>query len=277
MIYVLMLLGVLSSALTMFLLKWYTQWYHILIFIGFAVVGFVLWLALYALALFIGSLIINKKKEVTKPSAFAHFIVTQTMKMLVTLSNADVKIVGAEKVPTDQNFLMVANHRSNYDPISCISTLSKYHILFISKPENFNIPVAGSFMHKAGFMAIDRDSVKNALITINKAADYIKNGRNIFIFPEGTRNRTEEELLEFKGGAFKIATKAQCPIVVAAMIDTQNVHKNFPWKHTHMELRIVDVIPAEKVATTKTVDIAEEAKQKIYDALIEAKAEKAAK
>ena len=270
MLYILMALGVISSLLTMFFLHWYTQWYHILIFIGFAIVGFILWVAVYALFLLLVSLTIDKKKEVKKPNMFYHFFVTQTMKMLVFFSNAHVTLEGAEMVPKDQKFLMVANHRSNYDPISCISKLSKYHIIFVSKPENFQMPIAGAFMHKAGFMAIDRDSVRNAIVTINKAAEYIKSGQaNVFIFPEGTRNRTDEDLLEFRSGAFKIATKAQCPIVVATMIDTEMVKKNFPWKHTHIIMKIVDVIPAEKVAVTKTTEITEEVKSKILEAIRE--------
>ena len=88
----------------------------------------------------------------------------------------------AEKVPTDRKCLVVANHLSNYDPISIMTHMPLKPLIFISKPENFNLPVAGGIVRKAGFMAIDRDHVKNAIITINKAADKIKNDRLRYLF-----------------------------------------------------------------------------------------------
>ena len=113
-------------------------------------------------------------------------------------------------------------------------------------------------------MAIDRDHVRNAIVTINKAADYIKSGEsNVFIFPEGTRNRTETPLLEFINGAFKIATKAGCPIVVAAISETEKVKHNIP-KRSDVYIKIVEVIPAEQVKAMRTADISDDVWHKIY-------------
>ena len=89
----------------------------------------------------------------------------------------------------------------------------------------------------------------------------------MFIFPEGTRNRTDEKLLEFKNGAFKIATKAKCPLVVLALKNTNLVKKRTPFRHTTIIMKVVDVIPAERVAAMKTAELSEEVREKILEAI----------
>ena len=79
------------------------------------------------------------------------------------------------------------------------------------------IPAVGQFLHKAGFMGIDRENDRAALRTILAAAEYIKQDiASVGAYPEGTRNRGEG-LLPFRDGVFKIAQKAHAPIVVAAI------------------------------------------------------------
>lgn len=265
---IIFVLSIISAAVFMFLLKWTTAWYHILIFLGLCIAFVVVWVFLYALFLLLWSLCLNKKKEVTKVSKLHSIIVRETMNMLLFFSRARVHIEGKEKLPKDTKFLLVANHRSNYDPITSIVKFAKNDMIFVSKPENFNIPIAGAFMHRAGFIPIDRDNPKNALVTINKAADYLKKQEvSIGIFPEGTRNRTEATLLEFKNGAFKIATKAQVPIVVVAMKNMGKVKKNFPWKSTHVYAKIVDVITKEEVMASNTAELSNRARAAMLEYL----------
>ncbi len=268
MIYILMVLGVLTGLGVGFANHLYTNWYHIPIVLAMCVGFFILWSAFYLLVALIWAAIVNIKKVEYDPNPFYQWLVIETMRYILFFTNASVKVEGVEKIPTDQKCLVVANHLSNFDPISVMTHIPLRPLIFISKPENFNLPVAGGFVRRAGFMAIDRDHVKNAIVTINKAADKIKSGQtSVFIFPEGTRNRTDEKLLEFKNGAFKIATKAKCPLVVLAMINTNMVPKRTPWRHTKITIKVVDVIPAEKVASMKTAELSEEVRQKILEAI----------
>ena len=268
MLYILMCLGVLSAVGTALAAHLYTAWYHIPIFIGMSVGFFVLWAALYLLFALILGAICNIKKVEYDPDPVFQWIARETMKYILFFCNASVKVEGLEKIPKDQKCLIVANHLSNYDPISIMTHVPLKPLIFISKPENFNLPVAGGIIRKAGFMAIDRDHVKNAIITINAAAEKIKTGQtSVFIFPEGTRNRTDEKLLEFKNGAFKIATKAKCPLVVLALKNTNLVKKRTPFRHTTIIMKVVDVIPAERVAAMKTAELSEEVREKILEAI----------
>ena len=66
---------------------------------------------------------------------------------------------------------------------------------------------------------MDRNDIRQSLQVIVNVTNEVKNGRNYLIFPEGTRSKMGNEMLEFKGGSFKAATKAKCPIVPVALID----------------------------------------------------------
>ena len=264
MLYILLALAFLSAAVIVAFTGFFTAWYWmILIFIGMWAGCFLSWIIIYLLWLWIISLLLNKKKEITKPNKFYGYFVKETMSLLLFFSRSKVHMEGAENIPRDTKYLLVANHLSNFDPITCISKFGKNDLVFVSKPENFSLPIAGSWMHHAGFLAIDRENPKNALVTINKAAEFLKNQQvSVGIFPEGTRNKTSEPLLEFKNGAFKIATKAKCPIVVAALKNTRQVQHNFPWKKTDIYVHI-EVIPAEEVMVSNTAKLSE----RVYDIL----------
>jgi len=266
MLYILLALGFLTASAIVACTGFFTAWYWMIpIFIGMWAGGFLVWIIIYLLWLFIISILVNKKKEINKPNKFYNYFVTETMKLLLFFSRSKVHMEGEEKVPRDVKYLLVANHLSNFDPITCISKFGRNDLLFVSKPENFSLPIAGGWMHHAGYMPIDRENPKNALVTINKAAEYLKNQQvSVGIFPEGTRNKTSEPLLEFKNGAFKIATKAKCPIVVAALKNTRKVQHNFPWKKTDIYVYI-EVISAEEVAVSNTAQLS----ARVYEILKE--------
>ncbi|MCR4649023.1 MAG: 1-acyl-sn-glycerol-3-phosphate acyltransferase [Lachnospiraceae bacterium] len=266
MLYILSALALLSAIGTHLLFKWYTSPWHILVFVGVLLGWVIIWELLWWLFIFINSLFVDKKKEVTKPSLYYRWFFLETIRIAFFFLNVHIHVEGMEKLPKPgERFLVVSNHLSNYDPMSVLYVLRKHLLVFVSKPENFNIPMVGSLIHKLGFMAIDRDNVKNALVTINKAADYIKNDvSSVFIFPEGTRNRTQTPLLEFRNGAFKIATKAGCPMVVIAISGTEKVKKTIP-RRSDVYLKIVEVIPAETVKSMRTTDLSEHTFKLIYD------------
>lgn len=184
------------------------------------------------------------------------------------LSRVSAKLEGAELIP-DGAFLMVSNHVSAYDPIVLMHLLTKLRLIFVSKPENFRIPVAGFFMRKNGFLPIDREKPRNAIKTIYEAADLLKEaGSPIVIYPEGTRNKSPGDgLLPFHNGVFKIAKRAGAPVVVAVSEGTERVHDNWPWKRTKVKVRILAVLDREYVASHSDKEISEQARQLMESAL----------
>ena len=167
MLYIQLTLALLCAVVTHIILGWYTSWIFIPVFFGMLVAWFLVWHLVWWIIIIILTLLVDKKKEVTHISPFYRWAFVQSMQIALLYTNVKVHIEGKEKIPKDQRFLVVANHLSNYDPISILYALRKHTIVFISKPENFNIPFAGPIMHKAGFMPIDRDHVKNAIVTID--------------------------------------------------------------------------------------------------------------
>lgn len=249
-------LGIVVSIVVCFFLP-YTCWFHFFIpVITFILVYFLLILMFYIL-IGVLSLFINTKKEYEPLSKFHMTITLITMKLLIDMARINVIVEGKDKVPTKQKYLLVYNHKSNYDPIIQSYVLRRTKLIHVSKPENFKIPIAGPFIKRSGFLSVDRENSKNALKTILNAIKYISNDVcSIGISPEGTRNKSEGyDLLPFRNGCFKIALKAQCPIVICTMKNATNIHRNFPWKRTNVEMNIVDVLPYDKIKDLDTNEI----------------------
>ena len=207
---------------------------------------------LYVILLCICALLVNPKKDYEKYSIFYHIVLKTVAFLLVHLLRIKVHVTGKEKIPVDAKPLFVCNHRSNFDPIVTWHILNKWKLAFVSKPSNFKIPVLGRIVRKVCFLPIDRENPRNAIVTINKAAALIRNGEaSVGIYPEGTRSK-ECVLLPFHNGVFKIAQKADAPIVVMTVVGTEKIHKRTPWRSTHIYLDILDVIPAEEAKASKT-------------------------
>ena len=169
-----------------------------------------------------------------------------------------VKMSGLEKMPKDGRFLLIANHTDNSDPIILLYCLAKYQLAFISKRENRDMFVIGPMMHKIQCQLINRENDREALKTILKCIQILKEDKaSVAVFPEGG---IDDDLLlhKFKPGVFKIAQKANVPIVVCTLKNTQVVVKNLmKWKRSDVEMKVLEVIPAEEIKGITTVDIAE--------------------
>ena len=235
-------------------------------------IGFYLGLiALWFIFTFIFSLFLNKKKEYTTQNRLVDRIISLTMELLLNLAHVKILKENIEAVPKDEKFLLVYNHTSNFDPIIINHVLRKYKIIHVSKPENFKIPIAGPFVHRNCYQAIDRESPMKALKTIDKCIGFINENKfSVGIAPEGTRNKgNDKELLPFKGGCFHIAKKTNCKIVICALMNANKIHKNFPFKRTKVKFSIVKVMDCEEYKDLRTSDISNTARDLIQRKLYE--------
>lgn len=215
------------------------------------------------------SLFVNPKKEYSDYHRFYRRILYLYTGWALNVVRVKVKTEGLEKLPQDSRFLLVSNHRSNYDPIITWHALKNYDLAFVSKASNFKIPVFGRIIRKCNFMAIDRKNPKNAIRTIEKASNLIKTDTaSVAIYPEGTRNKKSKELLPFHNGVFKIAQKASAPIVVVGVDKTETVHARTPWKKTVVRLGVLTVIDKETVAASSTNELGERIKTALNDDLL---------
>jgi len=224
-------------------------------------------LALYILILWVICLFIDRRKPQLKNDPFFRMLLNWTAELLFQAARVQVTVIGADKLPHGR-YLLVGNHLSSFDPIVTAWALRKDRIAFVTKPENMRIPIVGSIIHKCCYLPIDRENSMNAVKTIQAAADLIERDVvSIGIYPEGTRNRSAEPLLPFRSGAFKIATKAGVPVVVAAVRGTDRIRHNFPWRPTAVTVDFHQVIDAETVSTSRTAALSEMTRNILLDAL----------
>ena len=213
------------------------------------------------------ALFVNPKKNYTNDSKLFRTILNAVSVIALKIMRVKIQVSGAEKLPHGQKLLFVGNHRSNFDPIITWYSLRDWKIAYISKASNFKIPIFGRIIRRCCFMVIDRENPRKAIGTINSAGELLKSGEvSIGVYPEGTRSKTGE-LLPFHSGVLRIAQKGNADIAIIAMKGTERIHKNYPFRASHIEVEVLDVIPAEQVAATRTNDLCEMIKEKLENRL----------
>lgn len=218
----------------------------------------------YVLLIIISSLFVNTKKEYQRESRYFRFLLNSSTWLASKILRIKLHVTGMEKLPKGR-FLMVSNHRSKFDPILSWLVFDKCQIAFISKPENFKVPVYGRIIHRLCFMAIDRENPRNAVKTINRAVDLLnRDVACVAVYPEGTRN-FEEGLLPFHNAMFKIAQKANVPVAVVTVRNTYDIQKNYPLHRSHVYVDVVEVLSAEEVKAVKTAALGD----KVRDLMLE--------
>ena len=170
-----------------------------------------------------------------------------------------IKKTGMDLVPKTGRFLLVCNHCSDSDPIVLMREFRKYQMAFISKRENATMFVIGPMMHKLQCQLINRENDREALKTILKCIQILKEDKaSVAVFPEGGILTEDGKLHHFRPGVFKIAQKAAVPIVVCTLKNTLPVVPNIlHLRASHVELDVLGVIDVDTVKTLKTVEIAD--------------------
>ena len=218
------------------------------------------WLVLTALAfafLWYIARQVDKDAVQEHDDPFYRHMVKLYVPALIWLVRMKVHTRGLEKTPKSGRFMMVCNHLFLADPGVILAHFPDSQLAFISKQENRDMFVIGSMMHKIMCQTLDRDNDRQALKVILKCIDLLKQDEvSIGVFPEGYTAK-DGKLHPFRSGVFKIAQKAGVPIVVCTIQGTRETFKNLKkLKTTHVQLHLVDVIPAEELKGRTAVDIA---------------------
>ncbi len=155
-------------------------------------------------------------------------IVKWAFRLVMRIAGCKPKVIGHENVPKDEAVFYVANHRSFFD-IIITYTLVPGQTCYISKKEN-RIPILAGYMKNIHCLFLDRKDIRQGMQVILQAIKYVKeDGISVCIFPEGTRARTPE-MLPFKEGSFKIASKSGCKIIPIAITCSSAIFEDhLPW------------------------------------------------
>lgn len=193
-----------------------------------------------------------------KDSKFYRRLTYLYIDAILVILRMRVHTVGLENTPKEGRFLLACNHLGILDPVTLLAFFKKSQLAFVSKRENDNMFIIGKLMHKIMCQSINRENDREALKTILKCIQLLKDDEvSIGVFPEGYTSR-DGKLHPFRSGVFKIAQKAQVPIAVCTIQNTNRVfHNILRLRPTDVELHLVGVIPAEELKGVTTVQISE--------------------
>ena len=200
---------------------------------------------------------VDLDKEENEDNRFYRNVIYMIADAAHTVLQVKVKSRGVEKIPTDGRVLLVCNHLDNSDPVIIFHQVRKRQKLaFIAKREVGSMFVVGKLMHKMLCQRINRENDREALKTILKCIEIIKEDKaSIAVFPEGGI-RGGNVLHPFRSGVFKIAQRTQVPIVVCTLWGTQTVFKNgLRLKPSHVDFHVVGVVQPEEYAGMTAVQI----------------------
>lgn len=249
----------LSGALSV--IGYVTNLYHNIILIPIVFFGcFLLITLLWCIGCFICTRFIDMNKNYDTHSRLYRYFTNEIIDYAAKFLRVRVHVSGMKLLP-EEKFLFVGNHRSLIDPMLTMSVLRKYRMGFVAKQVVFQIPIICRLMHRCNCLCLNRENLRDSAKCISKAAEHISTGRaSMGIYPEGERNLESDELLPFMHGAFKIAKKAKCLIVVGVIRNAGNISKNFPLKRTDVFLDFLEVLDKDYVMNHSTTEISNTAR-----------------
>ncbi|UCF84772.1 MAG: 1-acyl-sn-glycerol-3-phosphate acyltransferase [Desulfobacteraceae bacterium] len=150
-----------------------------------------------------------------------HYVAAPWARIILWVCGIKVRTEGRENIDARRPRIYMTNHQSYFDIFALLAFLP-VDFKFILKQELMKIPLLGFSMRRAGYIGIEREDPRKAVQSIIKAAERIKNGASVVIFPEGTRS-IDGKLQPFKRGGFKLALRSGCDIVPVTISDSYRI------------------------------------------------------
>lgn len=132
------------------------------------------------------------------------------------------KVYGIENIPVDEGIILAGNHKNAIDPVVVMNS-TKRRVYFMAKAEAFKGPL-GWIFNRIGLIKVDRK--KNNPVAVIEAEKLLNAGGVLGIFPEGTRNKTDKEILRFRYGTVSIAKRTNVKIVPFAIRGNYKVFRS---------------------------------------------------
>lgn len=185
-------------------------------------------------------------------------------------SRVTTNIYGTDKLPKDSGFIMYPNHQGKYDAVGLIYSL-KDPCSFVVDSIRSKMLLLNEVTFLVNGKRLDKSDIKGQIKIIQEVADEVADGRRYIIFPEGgyEDDVTDNTVKDFMPGAFKAATKAKCPIVPVALIDSYPIYRVNSIKRATCEIHYLDPIYYDEYKDLNTHQIAEMVKEKIENKINE--------
>ena len=194
-----------------------------------------------------------KRSPENAQAAPVHRYTSWWARLLARTCGARVHVTGLENIPKEGPVLFVAKHQSDFDIVVFLMTCPR-PIGFVAKMELLKIPLLRTWMKHMRCVFMDRKDIRQSMKTILEAIDILKSGHSMVLFPEGTRSKAEE-MLPFKAGAFKLATKTNAATVPVTISGSYKIIEENHYKITPADIYVtfhppinVEALDAEQLA-----------------------------
>jgi len=268
---ILIILGVLVSAIVTLLS--YFFWFQSALLILVFICAYIIYILIFLLSAYLITFIcrtvkVDKNGNVTKKKPCKIFKVYTYLAtdFLKYIFRVKVNLIGKEKLPKENNFLLVCNHQSLMDPVLIISSFKRADIYYIMKKQIRKIPIVGRWLQEAGYYYLDRENNREGLKLILECISDLKNGKNVGLFIEGTRSKGPN-LGEFHDASLRMALKSKVDIVVMCVDNCYMIKNNYPFKKTKVTIKVCDVLTYDDYNYLSTSEISDKLKTIIQNNL----------
>ena len=180
--------------------------------------------------------------------------------------NITIDAHGVENIPKENGFIFYPNHQGLYDVLAIMAPCP-VPFSVVAKKEVGNVPFLKQVFACMKAFLIDREDIRQSMQVIINVTKEVKQGRNYLIFAEGTRSKKGNHPQEFKGGSFKAAMKAKCPIIPVALIDSYKSFDTGSAAPITVHVHFLEPMMYEEYKDMKSTEIAAEVKRRVEDTI----------
>lgn len=177
------------------------------------------------------------------------------LKRAIKGGNVTLQVTGLENIPTEGGFLLYGNHQGLFDVLAVAATCDQ-PLGAVLKKELKDVPLIKQICSCTKSFPMDREDVRQSLTVIQNVTREVTEGRNYLIFPEGTRSKSENEMLEFHHGSFRCAVRSKCPVIPIALVDSFKVLDRKGSKPVTVQIHYLPPIYYEEYKEMNTKDLA---------------------
>lgn len=157
-------------------------------------------------------------------------------KIALLVNRVKVRVEGIEHLKGEGPYIFMSNHQGTYDIFALLGHLP-FQFRWLAKKELFSVPFFGWVMAAAGYVSVDREGTRKPVEAMNEAAQKIREGMSVVIFPEGSRS-PDGSIQPFKKGGFTLAIKSKVPIIPISIIGSREIMPKGKLTVTSGEIRI---------------------------------------
>lgn len=182
--------------------------------------------------------------------------------------NVTIDVHGKENLPDKRGFIFFPNHQGLYDVLAIVEACS-IPFSVVAKKEIKDVQFLKQVIACMKGYLMDREDIRQSMQIIGNVTNEVKKGRNFVIFPEGTRSKEGNQVQSFKAGSFKAATKAECPIVPVALINSFKPFDTNTISPVTVQVHFLPPLYYDDYKNMKTKEIADKVQKQIQQVILE--------